>query len=226
MPDAETYFVPFRRFKEIDKTVCGIDLGASSTGVTILHKDKVLGHETFKPKTRNGYHRCAEMSDRIMEYINSFSPSLVVLEDYIQGASRNLIFENVTIGEFGGTVRTKLYLAKYNFILVHPSKMHSFLGTKITDEKRRKGYIESEFGVKFKSVHESDAFIHAMIGLMALSLFSKKRFDVSDKRYQLLVSNVRAKNSKKPLGVLRRPELVYAFKEGDVTVLEEDRFFY
>lgn len=141
-------------------TVMGIDASLTATAcVTLEYRPDTPGEmipANLEIKTvKRGVERLLYIERLVMEEIERYKPSLVVLEGYAYNATN----QAHQIGELGGVLRRALYLAKVNLKEIPPAKVKKFATGKGNAPKEQVMLaVLRRWGWPAGSTHEADAY--------------------------------------------------------------------
>ena len=166
----------------------GLDLSLCNTGWNVINKNGVYiksgtivtrpipKRKTKKPKKLKeceleGIYRLDYIKRKIRIAIKTYNPKIATIESYAFGVKKSRsVFQ---IGELGGIIKYLLFARGIRFYLVSPQSLKKFANGKGGSGK---GIVEqgvyNKWKMRFKTSHETDAFVLAKIGY-AISEYEK-----------------------------------------------------
>lgn len=146
--------------------IIGLDLSLTHTGLVVLENGVVRAYATIVPKKLRGVKRLSYIRKELKKVLIAYNPKLAVIEGYAYSPNANMAF---SIGENGGIVKRLLYLREINYLIVAPKTLKKFFtGNGNASKDLMDTYAKRDWGAKFETDHEVDAFGLAMLGHYAL----------------------------------------------------------
>lgn len=213
----------------MDKII-GLDLAPAASGVFVLTRDGYPVSETFVEtnRTQDIHVRIMESANAITTVIRHALPKLVVIEDFAFAGK----FSSRDIAMHAGVIRDYLIRNHYDFLLVPPSVLKSWLneelgltGTPASSKDTAIDYVknvmkyESKYRRKSEYNHTFDAAALAQMGRMALNLINGHSVGTDKQKAFFLSKELNSKGS--PKGLLNRPDLYVRRARGIPVVTEE-----
>lgn len=145
-------------------TILAIDPSLNSTGVAFRLADGNVQALCISPSSRRGLDRIRYVRDVVDTLLNTYSPELVVYEDYayaFRGKS-NALF---SLGELGGVLKLLLWESGVDILLVPPTSLKLFATGSGAAKKPEVGLaLRAHLGVSFKSDDQNDAAWLLLLG--------------------------------------------------------------
>lgn len=157
------------------KSLIGLDLGLTGTGLCVMWSDDRT-HHLMQTLVSPKFPGCSDDSirhaarlwsfrDQIHRYIKSENPVLAVLEDY----AFNQWTSAYSIGELGGVVRVLLYEYNLPVLKVATTVLKKFVvGKGVAPKEVVMMHVLKKFQVTPADQHQADAYSLARIGYALL----------------------------------------------------------
>jgi len=143
--------------------IAGIDLSLTRSGFVILDKSskKILHQEFLNTKEMRGMQRILFIKKRILQKLEQFKVSEVILEGYSFGSKGRSI---VSLGELGGVIRVALFENNYKYIDCSPNSLKAYTtGKGNADKDQMRQAVLIKYGIDFEDDNVCDAFSLAMM---------------------------------------------------------------
>lgn len=152
--------------------IIGLDLSLTHSGWVVLQDGRVGAYGTIIPKKVRGVRRLSYIRKELKKVLIAYKPKLAVIEGYNYSPNANMSF---SIGENGGVIKRLLYLRGINYLIVAPKTLKKFFtgnGNASKDKMRICG--KKDWGAKFNTEHEMDAFGLATLAFCAYRLLRRE----------------------------------------------------
>ncbi len=145
-------------------TIIGLDLSLTSTGIVVLSGDSSIHNCVISSKAIGELIRLYDITSRVLQKCDVFTPSLVCIEGYafgMPGRANSL----TQLAEVAGVIKLEFYKHNVHFRIIPPATVKKFAtgrGNAKKDEMRLA--VFKKWGFEAPTTDEVDAFVLAQIG--------------------------------------------------------------
>lgn len=168
-------------FEEQYKSIIGLDLSLSRTGVSIFWHKSLETHTISIKSQERGTKRLIDLERKVKFALFPFlDKAFVVVEDYSFGSRGRNLFGLI---EWGGVARAAISKMGFNVIAVPPKTLKKFVtGSGNADKKQMMNSIKELWGYEAPNNDEADAYALSRFGD---ALVNKDRYTQEQLRLSL-----------------------------------------
>lgn len=146
----------------MNQVIAGIDLSLRRSGFTIIDKDgKILHQEFLKTDKMRGMQRLLFIKTRIIQKLNEFKVSKVIIEGYSFGSKGAAV---VSLGELGGVVRLAMFESKFTYLDCSPSSLKAYTtGKGNSDKEMMRIAVRVKYGIDYEDDNVCDSYALCMM---------------------------------------------------------------